>query len=111
MPDREKVIRGILSCTQARDCTVCPYFSVDGNDRAVALCDLVVMRNALALLNGQTAQWIWDRPHHFRCSGCNGVIGQRTYLYCPNCGREMLLSETERMKEWPEEVSGDADGA
>lgn len=67
-----------------------------------------VLRGAVELLNGQTAQWIWDRPHHFRCSGCNGVVGQKTYLYCPNCGREMLLSETERRKEWPEEVSGDA---
>lgn len=64
-----------------------------------------ITADALALLNGQTAQWMWDRPHHFRCSGCNGVVGQRTYLYCPNCGREMFLSETERMKEWPEEVS------
>ena len=76
-------------------------------NRAFADECVQVFRGAVELLNGQTAQWIWDRPHHFRCSGCNGVVGQRTYLYCPNCGREMLLSETERKKEWPEEVSGD----
>lgn len=64
-------------------------------------------RDAIELLKGQTAQWIWDRPHHFRCSMCGGVIGQAVVSYCPNCGREMGLSETERRKEWPEEVSGD----
>lgn len=102
MPDREKVILGLTVCTDStptEDCRKCPY---QGKEH----CTDAVMQDAIALLNGQTAQWIWDRPHHFRCSGCNGVVGQRTYLYCPNCGREMLLSETERRKEWPEEVSG-----
>lgn len=110
MPDREKVIRGLTACIDDM-CDYCPYYDEEVPDcDYYGRCNRIEMnRDALALLNGQTAQWIWDRLHHFRCSGCNGVVGQKTYLYCPNCGREMLLSETERRKEWPEEVSVDAD--
>lgn len=108
MPDRKMVLQGLECVIRKMEggvhvCDDCPY-DEDFN----CLGCTIVLWQAIALLNGQTAQWIWDRPHHFRCSGCNGVVGQRTYLYCPNCGREMLLSETERRKEWPEEVSGDA---
>ena len=104
MPDREKVIRGLECCISIIEGERCPKECPYLQD----VCGGVdmVMTDALALLRGQTGQWIWDRPHHFRCSGCNGVVGQRTYLYCPNCGREMLLSETERRKEWPVEVRG-----
>lgn len=100
MLDREKVIKGLKVCGEAFNETGgawcqfedCPYLT-DG-------CTNALCTDALALLKGQTAQWIWDRPHHFRCSGCNGVFGQMTYLYCPNCGREMSLEDTERRKEW-----------
>ena len=103
MPDREKVLLALEHHKETMVCNGCPYAGDDDTPQG----NCPVYDDAIALLNGQTAQWIWDRPHHFRCSGCNGVVGQMIYLYCPNCGREMLLSETERRKEWPEEVSGD----
>ena len=95
MPDRGKLIRA-MECCAAMNCGhECPYVPIGG-------CRVKVLQDALALLKAQTGQWIWDRPHHFRCSGCGGVIGQMTPLYCPNCGREMGLEERERKKEWPD---------
>ena len=102
MPDREKVIRGLEHCKKFGACDGCPYVEDRDVDCGCNMCE-----EALALLRGQTGQWIWDRPHHFRCSGCGGVVGKRTYLYCPNCGREMFLIDTEQRKEWPDGVRGD----
>ena len=105
MPDREKVIAVLTLCANGEPCYKDKYknclYSPIG--KAVGYnCGGAMAADALTLLRGQTAQWIWDRPHHFRCSGCNSVVGQRTYLYCPNCGREMSLEERERKKEWPD---------
>lgn len=93
MTDRTKVIKGLVEAIRVISAHV-PERYWGYSDQAC--------RDAITLLKSQTAQWIWDRPHHFRCSGCGSVIGQMTYLYCPNCGREMGLEETERRKEWPD---------
>ena len=97
MHDREYVIRCLKYLHDRKTWKEGPLV---GDDHAADRRRITA--DALALLNEQTAQWIWDRPHHFRCSGCNGVVGQKTYLYCPNCGREMGLEERERRKEWPD---------
>ena len=49
-----------------------------------------------------SGEWLYDRPHHFKCSVCNRVEGVTVtmYKYCPYCGSMMFLSETERRKEW-----------
>lgn len=51
----------------------------------------------------QTAKWLWDRPHHFKCSNCEWFAGVSAtmYSFCPNCGKKMEMSAGELMKEWP----------
>ena len=37
------------------------------------------------------AKWIFDRPHHYRCSSCNAMWGDSavTMVHCPGCGARM----------------------
>ena len=99
MPDTEKVIKRLEECLSAscRGFRTCPY-SDDAWDAVEAV---------LALLKAKpsSGEWLWDRPHHFRCSVCEKVEGISATLckYCPHCGSMMFLSETERRKEWPKE--------
>ena len=50
MPDREKVIKGITECTNSNNpyCHGCPY---DNNDEESTKCSLLLMKDALKLLN------------------------------------------------------------
>ena len=106
MPDREKVIKGLECCSIESECAkgTCPYYDD-------YLCSTHIAADALALLREQgptkptSGEWIWDRPHHFRCSVCDYVGGISVIAdkYCPHCGSMMFLSETERKKEWRDE--------
>ena len=51
----------------------------------------------------QIAKWLWDRPHHFKCSNCGWFAGVSIlmYLFCPGCGKRIEISVGELMKEWP----------
>lgn len=107
MTDREQVIKGLEHCRD-RDysCEDCPY--AKEWHRSVAECLWERVNDALALLKEQKAakpssgEWLWDRPHHFRCSVCEKVDGVTATMwkYCPHCGSMMFLSEMERRKEW-----------
>ena len=37
------------------------------------------------------AEWIFDRPHHYKCSHCGLMWGDSALMmhYCPKCGSEM----------------------
>lgn len=64
------------------------------------------IHNALVLLREQEpqpAKWLWDRPHHFKCSNCEWFAGVSAtmYSFCPNCGRKMEMTVGELRKEWP----------
>ena len=50
MVDREKVNKGLETCTGDKDCTECPYEDDENN-----LCDALMMADALALLKEQEA--------------------------------------------------------
>ena len=93
MHDRTKVIKGLVEAIQ----TIAAYVP----ERYWGYSDQAC-RDAIELLKGQQAQWLWDRPHHFKCSGCGAMfgVGIIMYGYCPHCGREMGLKEEGRRKEW-----------
>ena len=56
----------------------------------------------LKLTKPTSGEWLYDRPHHFKCSVCGwmGGVSVTGYKYCPHCGSMMFLSEKERRKEW-----------
>jgi predicted RNA-binding Zn-ribbon protein involved in translation (DUF1610 family) len=38
------------------------------------------------------ARWVYDRPHHYKCSACKSMWGEmmkRVAHFCPNCGAKM----------------------
>lgn len=65
--------------------------------------DICEMLDEAPTVEPQTAKWLWDRPHHFKCSNCEWFAGVSAtmYSFCPNCGRKMETNVGELMKEWP----------
>lgn len=58
----------------------------DGIDRGKAI--------AMDLLKGQErlkAEWVYDRPHHWKCSECGTMYGESHifFKYCPECGAKI----------------------
>ena len=118
MPDREKVFRVLECCSNFnppddRDCPEeCPY-SIESNPHRFCrfhplLDDVIALLREQNGVKPSSAEWLYDRPHHFRCSACgnNWGLASIKMRYCPDCGSKMFLSETERRKEWSEVVGG-----
>ena len=93
MMDREKVIKGLECCTTAIGCYECPY-AVGG--KATNACNLLIDRDALALLKAQEPvepKHEDDRPiSPLRCGNCGAFIlvtNNYKAKYCFECGREV----------------------
>ena len=105
MDEREKIIKKLESlrdiCNAKSDMAV-------GDGKLTWAGYANAAADALALLKEQepvkptSGEWLYDRPHHFKCSVCGRVEGLviTMYRYCPYCGSMMFLSEAERRKEW-----------
>lgn len=98
MPDREKVIKALETCTrddiataEPFPCRECEYFVETTDDEAYD-CMKLMMKDALALLT-DTTTWIKEpnRRNHWHCEKCGSVVGLTAwmYTYCPVCGRRV----------------------
>ena len=100
MVDREKIIKGLETCsikTGALRCLECPYTKEERNTDK--WCTRGLHRDILALLKEQESKighWI-DSAGNDKCSVCGATYSdlypdyQNTH-YCPNCGAKMTKS-------------------
>lgn len=108
MPDSDKVIKGIEHCLSRYVdglCDDCPYMGeLDKSYMIPMKCKEIIMRDALALLKGQEAKWIYGEDETgvdgWHCSYCgffepwfyeftDDIDFIRFYSFCPSCGRRM----------------------
>lgn len=100
MPDRLKVMKGLIACsTPWDDCDACPYF----DPMKESGCSSAMMGDALALLQDQETRLVrhYSRPGVYadlwlHCEKCGGRIDDR-YMpkYCPDCGRKVKRDEAD----------------
>ena len=101
MPDREKVIKGLNSCSGSDPCVnSCPYYDNCGNNYS---CTSNLAKDALALLKEQPEQkhghWIEQDDYndtYYKCSVCgepwvliDGTPLENGMYFCPKCGARM----------------------
>lgn len=113
MLNRAKVLKGLKYCVSDRDCTACPYYDADA---PVEDCTWALWQDANEMIitdAPKAAEWVFDRPHHFACSGCGyiGGVSATLWKFCPECGRTMSISADEMAKEWPKGEQNDEAGS
>lgn len=85
MPDLEKVIKGLDSCSNFGDCRKCPYDPLPA-PKCYQMCEL----DALELLKKQEPIKPIRNLEIIRCGNCNCEIDRYEGVkYCPNCGRKV----------------------
>lgn len=89
MPDREKVIKGLLCCahTDGINCVYCPYDNTDED------CTALMSMDVLNLLKEQEAVKPKVTSSEQRCGNCNKVIEMDGWKSCPWCGKPIAWSE------------------
>ena len=93
MMDREKVIKGLECCTTAIGCYECPY-AVGG--KATNACNLLIDRDALALLKAQEpvvhGRWVDEKGNPV--PWCDALPSSPAYsCWCNQCGTWLVASD------------------
>lgn len=102
MPDREKVIKGLETCSQKTVLYVCGQCPYNNDDDDTYDCTQALAEDALNLLKEQeavepkTGHWIFESAYceawSHTCSECGKrmTTAYNTYAnYCWNCGSKM----------------------
>lgn len=103
MPDREKVIKGLVCCdycnSVTNSCYQCPYLDLN-KAKGMAMCTAELAHDALALLREQEPVKPIEKNNQIVCGSCGEKLAEicgdvdvvwnddgKYPRYCPGCGR------------------------
>ena len=102
MVDREKVIKGLECCAEAK-CEVCPYEEQCFGEE-ICVCspmakDMLELLKAQEVSDTNVGKWTTERTQEhdgeWYCSECGyePIVMSDDMKYCPGCGRKMTMPE------------------